>query len=250
MNKQILVVDDEESVRTVIRDGLVFHGYAVATAANADEALGAFERSAYDLALIDLKMPGALNGLQLLGEIQRRWPETITVVLTGYATLDSAIAALRQGASDYLRKPVSITEISHCVQSNLLAMPVPAARAGVSMEQPSKTKTLAKTLPEERFFRSPLLFIDRLKHLAMFDNQMLPLTPLEFSLLDYLVFHRERVVSAAELLQAVQGYEIDETDARPIVRVHIQHLRQKLKDDAATPTLILNVRGKGYRYIG
>jgi len=66
MNKHILIVDDEETVRTVIRDGLVFHGYTVATAANADEALLCLESKPYDLALIDLKMPGSMNGLQLL----------------------------------------------------------------------------------------------------------------------------------------------------------------------------------------
>jgi len=188
-----------------------------------------------------------MNGLQLLSEIQRRWPTTVTIVLTGYATLDSAIVALRQGASDYLRKPVSITEISHCVQNNLLALPI--QRTKFVAENASK-KVPVMTLPEERFFRSSLLFMDRLKHLVMLNNQTLQLTPVEFSLLDYLVQHEERVISAAELLQAVQGYKICEADARPIVRVHIQHLRHKLNDDAGTPALILNVRGKGYRYIG
>jgi len=244
LNKQILVVDDQEPIRTVIRDGLVFHGYTVATAANADEALFALERSGYDLALMDLKMPGTLNGVQLLAQAHRRWPRTITIVLTGYAALDSAIAALRQGASDYLCKPVSTTELIRCVQSNLLAMPAHAVRG--EPDPSPRTQAGATALPEERFFRSPMLFIDRLKHLVMYNTQTLPLTPLEFSLLDYLVYHRERVVSAAELLRAVQGYHIGEIEARPIVRVHIQHLRHKLKDDAATPTLILNP----YRYIG
>lgn len=248
INKQILVVDDEEAVRTVIRDGLTFHGYAVETAANADEALLVLEKKSYDLALIDLKMPGTMNGLQLLAEIQRRWSNMVTIVLTGYATLDSAIIALRRGASDYLRKPVSIVELSQCVRNNLMATPTHQTRFGA--DNPSKLQTPGMPLPEERFFQSPLLFIDRLKHLVMLNNQILQLTPLEFAMLDYLVHHRERVVSAAELLQAVQGYKICEADARPIVRVHVQHLRQKLDDDANTPRLILNVRGKGYRYIG
>jgi DNA-binding response OmpR family regulator len=94
------------------------------------------------------------------------------------------------------------------------------------------------------------LFIDRVKRLVTLDNHVLQLTPIEFTFLDLLVSHAGSVVSTAELLKTAQGYEIFEADARPIVRVHIQHLRQKLQDNADTPAFILNVRGLGYRYVG
>jgi len=244
--KCILVVDDEEAIRTVIRDGLCMYGYGVDTAANPDEALATFGKKPYDLALVDLKMPGSMNGLQLLAEIHRQWPQTITIVLTGYATLDSAIAAIRQGASDYIRKPVGIAELAESVQRNLLAKQISPASPKVASVQSKDNPTMRAG----RFFQSPQLFIDRLKHLVMLNNQIIQLTQVEFAVLDFLVSHQDRVVGAAELLKSAQGYEIYEMDARPIVRVHIQHLRQKLGDDGKVPSLILNVRGKGYRYIG
>ena len=115
----ILVVDDEMAIRTVIADGLQAQGYQVQMAADAMEALRACEQTEPDLALVDLKMPCSLDGLGLLAEIHRHWPQMVVILLTGYGSLDSAIAALRQGAHDYLTKPVSIAEIIESVKSGL-----------------------------------------------------------------------------------------------------------------------------------
>ena len=78
--ERILVVDDEKVIRTVIADTLEAKGYAVQTAANADEALQKFQECAFDLALVDLKMPGALDGLQFLERVHARWPATWVIV--------------------------------------------------------------------------------------------------------------------------------------------------------------------------
>jgi DNA-binding response OmpR family regulator len=101
----------------------------------------------------------------------------------------------------------------------------------------------------ERFVKTPRLTIDRQKHLVVQEDQLLELTPTEFDTLDYLATYSDRVVTARELVQAAQGYDLAEANARPIVRVHLQRLRQKLGDDPDHPRVILNVRGKRYRFV-
>ncbi|MEW5718080.1 MAG: winged helix-turn-helix domain-containing protein, partial [Chloroflexota bacterium] len=115
-------------------------------------------------------------------------------------------------------------------------------------------KTEDKSLPADpqvtqRFAQTATLVIDRQKRLVVRGNELLELTATEFDILDYLARHSDRVIMANELIKAIQGYDVVETDARPIVRVHIQRLRQKLGDDPENPRYILNVRGKGYRFV-
>ncbi len=80
------------------------------------------------------------------------------------------------------------------------------------------------------------------------NGELISLSPTEFDMLDYLVSNGDRVVSASELIRAVQGYEMDEMDARPIVRVNVRRLRQKIEEDTANPRHILTVRSRGYRF--
>jgi signal transduction histidine kinase len=112
---RLLVVDDEESLRITTAAILEAEGYEVATAASGDEAVALLERSEYDLVLTDLHMEGG-DGLSVLAEIRRRAPLTISVVLTGFASVESAIAALQQGAYDYLIKPCDIDEMKHTIR--------------------------------------------------------------------------------------------------------------------------------------
>ena len=100
----ILVVDDEPSMRTALGEVLTRTGHPVVVARDGHEALALLEQQAVWLVLTDLRMP-RLGGLDLLREVKRRWPGTLVVLITGYATLESAIDALRAGASDYLLKP-------------------------------------------------------------------------------------------------------------------------------------------------
>ncbi len=256
-HERILVVDDELPVRTVILDALAAREYRVEGAADCTEALRALERTTFDLALLDLKMPGALDGIGLLEIIRQRFPDTIVIMMTAYGTLDSAIAALRRGAYDYLTKPASIAQIVESVERGL-------EKRRDSMQRQQLIVSLEKALRElkletaqsetaadpERFVQTPRLVIDRHKRLVVQNGEPLELTPTEFDMLDYLAMHSDRVVTARELIQAVQGYDLVEADARPIVRVHLQRLRQKLGDNPNQPHVILNVRGRGYRFVG
>ena len=101
---RLLVVDDEESLRITTAAILEQEGYTVDTAASGDEAIDLLGKTDYDLVLTDLHMEGG-DGLSVLNQIKRQAPLTISVVLTGFASVESAIAALQEGAYDYLIKP-------------------------------------------------------------------------------------------------------------------------------------------------
>jgi signal transduction histidine kinase len=112
---RLLVVDDEENIVLTISEVLRLEGYEVDVAASGREAVGLLETGAgYDLILTDLHMDDG-DGLSLLEEVRQRAPLTITIVLTGFAAVESAIAALRHGAYDYLTKPCIIAELTHTV---------------------------------------------------------------------------------------------------------------------------------------
>jgi DNA-binding response OmpR family regulator len=255
---RILIVDDEKTIRTVLSEALLAHGYQVAEAADAPEALRALARETFDLALLDLKLPGSMDGLGLLQHIHTHAPQTVVIMLTAYATLDSAVAALRQGAYDYLTKPASIPQIIESVERGIAKKREDHRRLQLidHLEQTlEELKQEGRATPtgaivEARFVKTPSLMLDRQKRLAVRGDQPLLLTATEFDLLDYLAQHADRVVTAREIVKEIQGYDLAEVDARPLVRVHIQRLRQKLEDDPDNPRYILNVRGRGYRFVG
>lgn len=257
--ERILVVDDENSIRLVVCDALESQGYDVVTAAGSAEALRACEQQEFDLALVDLKMPGPMDGIGLLSVILSRWSQTIIIMMSGYGTLDSAINALRKGATDYITKPASMSQIIESVERGLakrredhrhqqLIAQIEETLRELKRERAS-TFT-AETTEAERFVRTSEITIDRHKRLVVRGDKGIELTATEFDLLDYMARNADRVVTASELVKATQGYELAEIDARPMIRVHIRRLRQKLENDPENPQTIVNVRGKGYRFAG
>ena len=110
INKRILVVDDEESLRRVMQVQIQQSGYHVTTAASGDEALRLLANAPVDLVLTDLKMPG-ISGLQLLKRIRAEFPEVVVIMMTAFGTVETAVEAMRSGAYDYVTKPVNIDEL-------------------------------------------------------------------------------------------------------------------------------------------
>jgi diguanylate cyclase (GGDEF)-like protein len=109
-NMRILVVDDEESVRIVLSQVLQEDGYAVSEAANAEQALAHMNKAPFSLVITDIVMPG-MTGIELLEEIKQLYPETQVIIMTSYASLETAITALRYGAYDYFFKPFKDIEL-------------------------------------------------------------------------------------------------------------------------------------------
>lgn len=115
---RVLVVDDEKFIRDILADFLGMEGYQVRTAEDGTRALDELARARYDLIISDLKMP-KMGGLELLKEVSRTHPDTLTVIMTGFGTVETAIDAMKQGAYDYILKPFKVEEIVHIVQRGL-----------------------------------------------------------------------------------------------------------------------------------
>ena len=265
---RVLVVDDEQPVRVTLKEVLSREGYEVLTASSGREALQVMGDTTVDLVMVDLKMEG-MDGLTFMGEIKQRWPATVLIVLTGYATLESALKALRYGAHDYLLKPSGPEDIKRSVREglekrwrevrrkDLLAQIEAGVREltaeGLLMEAAKEPEALREAAPGQPeslpLLKVGQLVIDLQRHAATLDGRPLNLTPVEFGTLTYLAREAGRVVSCSNLVKEVQGYDCHEQEARTIMKTHIRHLRQKLEADPSNPEYILNVRGVGYMLV-
>ena len=237
MTEQIctLVVDDEAGVRFFLEETLQRAGHVVVTASSGEEALDRLREMPFDLAVVDLKLGGRVDGLRVLEAVKWRWPETAVIILTAHGSLESAIAAIREGVDGYLLKPVGPEEVREAVQEAL-----------ARRERLARPKEVDE---DERVLQQGSFSVDLKKHLATLDSRTLDLTPGELKLLLCLMQNAQRVISPRELVLAVQGYESEyEWEARDTIKWHIHRLRRKVEPDPSNPRHILNVRGVGYRF--
>ena len=107
----VLIVDDEAEVRASLTEALGVQGYAVEAVASGEEALARIAGRSYPVVITDLHMPGGFSGLELISAIRQRAPETVCVLITAFATLDTSIDALKRGAYDLIQKPFKLAEI-------------------------------------------------------------------------------------------------------------------------------------------
>jgi DNA-binding response OmpR family regulator len=263
----ILVVDDDEDARNMLQLALSRDEYDVTTASSSEDALRKLAVLSFDVVIADIVLPG-IDGVHLLREIQRRWPDTITIVLTAYPSLETSVAALRASAHDYLSKPCPPSEIRRSVQEGL------AKRRGLSRrlelmqalekqlmeglsalreEQMSVLRAAHVAHPSPitgnsaQLIRAGSFIIDRERHEVLLGDIPLELTPTEFEMLAILAERAPAVISSRELLRRVLNYDASETEARETIRWHIHHLRRKLEVDPTQPRLLKNVRGIGYK---
>lgn len=259
-SSHLLIVDDERTTRLSLSEIFSLRGANVTMAANGQEALDKIATTEFDLIVLDIKMPG-VNGLQVLEFVQKTWPSTIVILLTAHATVDSAIHALRQGAFDYVLKPAQprmVIEVverglakrqEHLRQQNWVGLMAQTVEAFKSGGPSALDANPAPSLRTDRHLSAGPIAIDLDRREARVHDRLLDLTPTEFDTLVYLVQHLERVVSCRDLVQAVQGYDTTEHAARPIIRIHIHRLRQKIETDATTPEYLLTIRSAGYMLV-
>jgi len=259
----ILVVDDEPAARRSLASLLRHAGYSIVEAGSGREALDTITRQRFDLVILDLKMPD-LDGNQVLAKARPVAQDAVFIILTAFGTLDSAVAALRNGAFDYLLKPSSLQEIVHSVEAGLAERqqklvardPVALlerALAGLKaapqegLPPPASTPAPASDSEPDRFLQTREITVDTLKRLVAVRGQRVDLTPTEFEILVYLLRCRDRVVSARELASHLRECDMDERDARLLLRTHMHRLRQKLEVDPENPRILNTVRGSGFR---
>jgi two-component system KDP operon response regulator KdpE len=224
-------VDDEAGICFFLEETLRRAGHQVTVATSGEAALELLRDNIFDLAIVDLQLGTRIDGLRVLEGIRWRWPQTAVIILTAHGSLDSAVAAIREGVDGYLLKPVEAGEVLN------------AAREAIARRQ-----ALAQP-PEEpanvRRHGAIVIYIDKRQVTA--NGQNIDLTPTEFSLLRHLVENAHRVVPPKELVPAIRGFEADyQHEARQIIKWYIHRLRAKIEPDPAEPHYILNVRGVGY----
>jgi DNA-binding response OmpR family regulator len=249
---KLLVVDDEHAARRSLVNLLQRTGYQTTEAASGQEALDCLKRQPFDLVILDLKMPD-MDGTLVLKQARPLVPETVFIILTAFGTLDSAVTALRHDAFDYLLKPSPLQEIVRAVEAGLAERRKKSAPDNpvALLEQ---ALTSLKTAPQapvstpaaERFLQAPDLTVDTQRRLVVVRNRPVELTSTEFDILVYLLQHRDRIVSSRELASHLRGCDMDERDARLLLRSHIHRLRQKLELDPSNPSLICTARGNGF----
>jgi DNA-binding response OmpR family regulator len=255
---RLLIVDDERTTRLSLSEIFTLRGAVTSTAADGAEAIAQIKQTAFDLIILDVKMPG-VSGLQVLDYVQEHAPGTICILLTAHATVDSAIRALRQGAFDYVLKPAQPKAIIEVVERglakrqefvrrknlvDLMEQTVEAFKAGAPAPQTPPPMAAAPANVSQ--LSTGNLTADLHRREAKLDDRLLDLTPTEFDTLVYFIRNAERVVSCRDLVKAVHGYDTTENAARPIMRVHIHRLRQKIEVNAANPERLLTIRSAGY----
>jgi DNA-binding response OmpR family regulator len=222
---RVLVVDDDETVRDVVRRYLELAGHEVAVAGDGEHALTLVAQAEPDLIVLDLMLPG-IDGLEVCRRIRQRSAVPV-VMLTALGEEENRIAGLQLGADDYVTKPFSPRELALRVSSVLRrARTVPAAA-------PARVLTDGD------------LTLDVAARKVVLRGAELPLTTREFDLLLFLMSHTGTAFSRTELLEKVWGWDFGDQST---VTVHVRRLREKIEIAPAKPVRISTVWGVGYRY--
>lgn len=225
----ILVVEDEGDIASLVRFNLEQEGFAVAVAADGEEALAAVRRQRPALVLLDLMLPG-IPGLEVCRRL-RGDPATAElpiVMLTAKAAEVDRVLGLELGADDYVTKPFSPRELVARVRAVLRRS---AARA---------------VEPEHEVYEKGRLRVDLATYEAFLDDKKIDLSLREFELLRFFVQSPNRVYDRLQILDLVWGAD---TYVEPrTVDVHVRRLRQRIERDDAHPKLIVTVRGVGYKF--
>lgn len=230
MHARVLVSEDEPGILNLVRGYLEREGYTVLAAADGLTGLSMAREERPDLIVLDLMLPG-LDGLELLRRL-RQESEVYVLVLTARDDEVDKVVGLSLGADDYLTKPFSPREL------------VARVRAILRRDRGRLPETAGRVI------RAGQLHMDLTRHEARIggpEGDLLPLTPLEFSLLEAMAEQPGRVFTRDQLIERVWGH--DYYGEERVVDVHIGNLRKKLEPNPTKPVWIQTVRGLGYKFV-
>ena len=223
---RILLVDDEQSIQTLLSYPLRKDGYHVTSALDGNEALRRFEEGRFDLVILDLMLP-RMGGVEVCRQLRSRSQVPI-IMLTAKGSETDKVAGLEVGADDYITKPFSMREFRSRVKAAL------------------RRSRMGGETTESGAIECGELTIDFDRRMVTLDNGEVKVTYVEFEILGALARSPGRVLTRETLLEHVWG-DSDYRDPRT-VDVHIRHLREKLERDPKEPEYLFTVRGVGYRF--
>ncbi|HEU5230322.1 MAG TPA: response regulator transcription factor [Ktedonobacteraceae bacterium] len=218
---RVLVIEDNHRLSASLRMNLAHEGYSVDTAYDGQEGQDLAELTPYDLIILDILLP-IKNGLEVCRDLRRRRLHTPILLLTARDSVDDRVQGLDCGADDYLVKPFAMRE--------LLAR----LRALLRRQHPYKNGRL----------EIGDLMVDPVTHSVEREGQPIELTPREFALLEYLMYHPNQVVTREMIEQHIWNYDF-ECESN-VIDVYVRRLRRKIDDPFATK-LLTTIRGLGYR---
>lgn len=225
---KVLIVDDEQSIRTLLEYNLKQAGYETIDAADGEAAIIKAENERPDLILLDLMLPEK-NGFEVCKILRDRDINIPIIMLTAKSDEPDKIKGLEIGADDYMTKPFSPREV--------------IARIKAVLRRSDKKQS---NMENEEVLRSGPITVYLERHEVHLAGVELEFTPKEFELLAYFIQNKNRVLSRDLLLSAVWDYDF--AGGTRIVDVHVSHLREKIEQNTRDPLFIKTIRGHGYKY--
>lgn len=218
----IALIEDEPGIVDFVSRGLSARGLSVRSALDGQAGLALALGEEVDLVILDLMLPG-MDGRQILDELARQRPGLPVIVLTALGEIDDRVKGLKAGAVDYLVKPFAFAELEARVQTHL---------------------RMARQIPATELRVGPLV-LDMLERRVTLAGEPIRLSNTEFDLLRYFMRNAGQVLSRAQILRAVWGYDHDPTTNG--VDVYVGYLRRKLTRPDAPSVTISTLRARGYR---
>ncbi|MBA4537098.1 response regulator transcription factor [Bacillus aquiflavi] len=229
--KKVLVVDDEQSIVTLLSYNLEQAGFKVVTAMDGEAGKRMALEQKLDLIILDLMLP-KLDGIEVCKELRQQKVSTPILMLTAKDDEFDKVLGLELGADDYMTKPFSPRELVARVKAILRRSHFKQEELENEGEEGSIMIGKLKIYPEQ--------------YEAYYGDEQLEFTPKEFELLLFLAKNKGRVLTRDQLLSSVWNYDFA-GDTR-IVDVHISHLREKIEENTKKPVYIKTIRGLGYKF--
>ncbi|MGM0396560.1 MAG: response regulator transcription factor [Bacillota bacterium] len=226
MNRKVLVVEDEESIRKFIRINLDRSGYQVLEATTGEEGLEIADKEDVDIVVLDVMLPG-IDGFEVCRTLRTRHPHLGIIMLTAKSQDIDKIMGLEYGTDDYMTKPFNPTELVLRVKS-------------------IERRLESEGGPDASMLEYPPFKIDAYSRLFYRTGQEIELTPTEFSIAKLFIENPGKAFKRDEILNYVWG--VDFVGDSKIVDVNIRRLRSKIEEDASQPYYIETVWGVGYRW--
>lgn len=258
----ILIIEDEASLRKTLARILQQAGFEVTTAESAEQGLDYLKTTKFDLVFTDLRLPG-IAGLEALKYIHKLNPSLPVVLFTAQPDINSAVEALRRGATDYLLKPLKPEIILERAKTILLNQQKEKRKREIANEieklqaelkrlesdEEIETLNFPKIPTNERFMKQGSLVLDLHTRRVSIKNETISLPPTSFDYLLVLARHAPNVVDFQTLVAEAQGVQAEMREAQELTKWHIHQLRQAIENDPRNPNRLITIRGTGYRLV-